>query len=338
MRWGLLIIMFWPLASWAQSMCGDGVKQSEEQCDKGRSNSSTTPDTCRADCRLPFCGDGVLDSVETCDDGNTADGDSCPSSCVIKSPNCGNGLVDVGEQCDDGSANSDEYGPCLTLCRLKPKAPTPVKIVCGDGLVEGKEQCDDGNIINGDGCSSKCKAPRCGDKIKDEDEVCDDGNNKNFDYCNFDCSKKTVPTIEDPNATTREPAPEPTAKPRTPRDPSSAMLWSLVCAGFCPFVGASAGEIYTKDWAWVGVSSTLRFLSGFGVGFSLARGNLDATRFWVGMYGTNELSDIIYAPFSAKKYNRLWFGSDLGYTLRVMPAFDLGTGKTLSGASVGIRF
>ncbi|MBI4173617.1 MAG: DUF4215 domain-containing protein, partial [Candidatus Aenigmarchaeota archaeon] len=32
-------------------------------------------------------------------------------------------------------------------------------VVCGDGLKEGSEQCDDGNTLDGDGCTSACKAP-----------------------------------------------------------------------------------------------------------------------------------------------------------------------------------
>ncbi len=98
--------------------CGNGIKDKEEQCDRGKDNSNTIPDRCRTNCTLPHCGDGVLDSIETCDDGNTNDGDNCPASCLVVSPNCGNGTIDPGEQCDDGSANSD-LGPCLPICRKK---------------------------------------------------------------------------------------------------------------------------------------------------------------------------------------------------------------------------
>lgn len=100
------------------AVCGDGLKDKSEQCDRGKDNSDIIADMCRTDCTLPHCGDSVVDSIETCDDGNAVDGDGCPSSCVVMGSNCGNGHVDPGEQCDDGSANS-EYGPCLPVCRLK---------------------------------------------------------------------------------------------------------------------------------------------------------------------------------------------------------------------------
>ena len=34
--------------------------------------------------------------------------------------------------------------------------------MCGNGVLEAGEECDDGNLINGDGCSSRCR-------IEDED-------------------------------------------------------------------------------------------------------------------------------------------------------------------------
>ncbi|HSQ01543.1 MAG TPA: DUF4215 domain-containing protein [Candidatus Dormibacteraeota bacterium] len=33
-------------------------------------------------CAPALCGNGVVEPNEDCDDGNTADGDSCPASCV----------------------------------------------------------------------------------------------------------------------------------------------------------------------------------------------------------------------------------------------------------------
>ena len=45
---------------------------------------------------------------------------------------------------------------------------------CGDGVVNGNEICDDGNIVDGDGCSSKC-IPEivCGNGIREGNEECD---------------------------------------------------------------------------------------------------------------------------------------------------------------------
>ena len=64
--------------------CGDGVVQPPEQCDDGPANSSTTPDACRATCRLPTCGDGIVDSFENCDDGNLVGGDGCTATCLVE--------------------------------------------------------------------------------------------------------------------------------------------------------------------------------------------------------------------------------------------------------------
>ncbi len=63
------------------SICGDGVKTSTEQCDAGAENQDQ-PDVCRTDCRLPTCGDSIVDSAEECDDG--PDGtDTCSQKCEI---------------------------------------------------------------------------------------------------------------------------------------------------------------------------------------------------------------------------------------------------------------
>jgi hypothetical protein len=61
------------------SICGDGVKTSTEQCDNGGSNADLA-DTCRTDCRLPACGDGIQDTGEECDDGS-AGSPECSTKC-----------------------------------------------------------------------------------------------------------------------------------------------------------------------------------------------------------------------------------------------------------------
>ena len=62
------------------SVCGDGVKSSTEQCDNGAMNADL-PDVCRTDCRSPVCGDGILDSSEECDDGS-AGSPECSNKCM----------------------------------------------------------------------------------------------------------------------------------------------------------------------------------------------------------------------------------------------------------------
>lgn len=71
------------------------------------------------------------------------------------------------------------------------------------------EICDDGNLIDGDGCSSKCKVElaytckggsltskdtcyvTCGDNTRDSNEECDDGNTRNGDGCSSLCLIET---------------------------------------------------------------------------------------------------------------------------------------------------
>ena len=71
--------------------------------------------------------------------------------------------------------------------------------ICGDGFNYGFFQCDDGNVINGDGCSSKCTIEsgfNCTTGSKLAPSVCMDNKNptpkislvssKNFIYIEFD--------------------------------------------------------------------------------------------------------------------------------------------------------
>ncbi len=66
-----------------------------------------------------ICGNGKKESPEECDDGNAAAGDGCSSSCslerIIIDPVCGNGIAEAGEQCDDGNADENN---CTSQCRF----------------------------------------------------------------------------------------------------------------------------------------------------------------------------------------------------------------------------
>jgi hypothetical protein len=118
------------------AVCGDGVKQGDEECDGNDLGGVNCSDfnfeegtlVCANDCTLftnacSTCGDGQLAATEECDgnnfggltctdlgfDGGTLD---CSQDCsqVIESgcmqaPNCGNGQLDVGEACDGGNLN-----------------------------------------------------------------------------------------------------------------------------------------------------------------------------------------------------------------------------------------
>ena len=58
--------------------CGNGVLESNEQCDDG---NNTDGDGCSASCQT-VCGDGKKVGNEACDDGNTIDGYACTNACV----------------------------------------------------------------------------------------------------------------------------------------------------------------------------------------------------------------------------------------------------------------
>lgn len=148
-------------------VCGDGYVDPGEACDDGDTSSG---DGCSALCTLEtVCGDGVVEGAEECDDGNMLSGDVCNANCVL--PTCGDGNVDVQapykEQCDLGLNNSNtSNSTCSTQCTVIPH--------CGNGMVELGEQCDDGDTSSGDGCSAICTVEgKCGNASWDSGEECD---------------------------------------------------------------------------------------------------------------------------------------------------------------------
>jgi cysteine-rich repeat protein len=154
-------------------ICGDGTRQSDEECDNGQANSNTAPNACRLDCTNPDCGDGVTDTVnsEQCDDGNSVNNDCCLNTCVAAT--CGDGAINCGETCDNGASNSNTTPDA---CRASgPNACKPAS--CGDGVQDSNEECDDNNKTSEDGCSSLCLDEFCGDEIIQDGlgEECDDG-------------------------------------------------------------------------------------------------------------------------------------------------------------------
>lgn len=160
-------------------MCGDGLVDSEEQCDDGNILGG---DGCSDSCHLESCGNGVVDVGEVCDDANQDQDDGCTASCQI--PVCGDGFVQpgLGETCDQGMDNA-ESGQCTPSCAVA---------VCGDGLVlAGIEACDDGNAVANDGCTNDCKLPSCGDGLLQAGELCDLGQNGG-DSCSIDCKAKCL--------------------------------------------------------------------------------------------------------------------------------------------------
>jgi hypothetical protein len=63
------------------SICGDGVRQTYEQCDDGLANANA-PGACRTWCQRAKCGDRIVDDNEQCDGGPGGDS-SCNAICQL---------------------------------------------------------------------------------------------------------------------------------------------------------------------------------------------------------------------------------------------------------------
>ncbi len=80
-----------------EEYCGDGIKQSNENCDNGIQNKlydEAIKGDCTVDCNVAFCGDFILNKDEQCD------GEKLCNECIL----CGNSLKEGSEECDDGNA------------------------------------------------------------------------------------------------------------------------------------------------------------------------------------------------------------------------------------------
>ena len=163
----------------AAAVCGNGVKEEDEECDDGNFNNA---DECPNNCKNPVCGNKVREGKEECDDGNNSNMDACTNECTNAA--CGDGIIQTGEECDNGRKNSDKKA---NACRMD-----CTKAICGDGVIDKGEQCDAGKK-NSDKkanmCRKTCSKPRCGDGVKDNGEECDDGNDINGDDCSNACKK-----------------------------------------------------------------------------------------------------------------------------------------------------
>jgi alpha-tubulin suppressor-like RCC1 family protein len=173
------------------AVCGDGVVDTGEACDRGAQNSDVIADACRTDCTLPACGDGVVDTGEACDRGaqNPNDvADACRADCTL--PACGDGVVDTGEACDRGAQNSNDVADaCRASCALP---------ACGDGVVDTGEVCDRGaqnSDVMADACRTSCALPACGDGAADTGEICDDGNSDETDNCLTTCRRPKIVSL-----------------------------------------------------------------------------------------------------------------------------------------------
>jgi len=112
-----------------ESVCGDSVLDSDEECDGGHFENDYA--VCNRSCKFSTCGDGFLSPTEECDEGElNGENGNCLEDCTFNT--CGDGFVSPTEECDLGEKNNDQLGECTTLCNV-PR--------CGDGILGGGEIC-----------------------------------------------------------------------------------------------------------------------------------------------------------------------------------------------------
>jgi cysteine-rich repeat protein len=125
-------------------VCGNGVKETGEQCDDGNSNND---DGCLADCTNAEC----IPGQGGCGDGNSCTTDSCVEGRCVSSDNtasCDDGLAcTTGDTCSDGACSGTDAcgagkrcdaatGQCKNVKALKgtwvPAATYPATLFYGD--------------------------------------------------------------------------------------------------------------------------------------------------------------------------------------------------------------
>ena len=164
--------------------CGNGVLESDEECDYGLLNGFLCEagynefcEYCTDSCELETifgesCGDGEINSPsEECDDGNLINEDGCSNECELEEPekSCGDNVCNNNETCST----------CETDCGV-----CPTESVCGNDIIETGEECDDGDD-NGEKCDNSdddCEYCSNNCKIIEREE---DNDNKNFNSIGY---------------------------------------------------------------------------------------------------------------------------------------------------------
>lgn len=118
----------------------DGIERCEAgSCFAGSAAADGTPCEGGGRCVEASCLPAECANDEGCESANECREDDV---CDLMTLQCVRGAALVGEACDGGLC--DPSGECA--------APG-----CGNGVLEAGEHCDDWNVLNGDGCSSRCR-------------------------------------------------------------------------------------------------------------------------------------------------------------------------------------
>ena len=168
--------------------CGDGVKQTNESCDKATTGVGIGA-YCSTDCKniLGRCGDGAVQSFagEVCDHNDQPNGNYCAPDCKSQYGaygSCGDGIIQANEVCDKATFGAGIGAYCSNDCKANLGS-------CGDGVVQ-RNSCSGYTLCTALITTNCCKV------VPGANEFCDDGANNgaykavtnvNDAYCNTNC-------------------------------------------------------------------------------------------------------------------------------------------------------